>query len=344
MLENAEEKNGEKNIINAYQSFSNNNIFNSIPENNLKTHKKDELMNFSFKKNYDKNNHTLLSSNKVQRLNDLSIYSKNDKNINKSGHFASKKNIKMKNKIKELKNKRKYLVKNLFNDSMKSNKNSIVNHNNNENLDISNYNFNNSERMKDNFFIKITTKTKEFSSIKKYTNDNLFYEKLNKIKNDLDKSKSKLNKIYNCSKTNKKTIAKNKIIKLNNNKLFISSNTNPSIKNKRTKMENNNSIANKSYINKSFDLNEKIITDKLFNKINHINKKLILFTEYNKKLKKQIKDLNKELSSFESNKSKRIIKSDKIKYYTTTSPSKNKSTVFNSEIKNALFKKKNKNY
>ena len=339
MLENNEDKNKPDKIINPYQSFSNNYIFNSIPENNLMTQKKEEFMNFSFKKNYEKNNPSILTTNKDQRLNDLSIYSKNDKNIHKSGHFASNKNIKNKNNIKELKNKSKNLVKKLFNDSTKSSKNHMVSNDNKENLDISNYIFH-IERNKDNVFVKINAKTKYINSIKKNENDNLFYEKLNKIKNDLDKYKSKLkiNKNINCSQANKKE--KKKIIKLNNNKLFISFKTNHIIKNKNIKMANNKSIADKPHINKSFDLNEKIITDKLFNKINHINKKLILFTEYNKKLKKQIKDLNKELFSIESNKSKRIIKSDKNKNYIASSPIKNRSTVFNSEIKNILFKKR----
>ena len=34
MLENNESKNETKNIINSFQSFSKNNIFNSIPETN----------------------------------------------------------------------------------------------------------------------------------------------------------------------------------------------------------------------------------------------------------------------------------------------------------------------
>ena len=317
MLENNEDKKGPDRIINPYQSFSNKYIFNSIPENNLITQKKEELMNFSFKKNYEKNNPSILTANKDQRLNDLGIYSKNDKNIHKSGHFASNKNIKNKNNIKELKSKSKNLVKKLFNDSKKSNKNHNISNDNKENLDINNYTFH-TERNKDSVFVIINAKTKYINNIKKNENDNLFYEKLNKIKNDLDKYKSKLkiNKNINCSQANKKE--EKKIIKVNNNKLFISFKTNPIIKNKNIKMANNKSIANKP----------------------HINKKLILFTEYNKKLKKQIKDLNKELSSIESNKSKRIIKSDKNKNYISSSPIKNRSNVFNSEIKNILFKKR----
>ena len=42
-------------------------------------------MNLIFKKNFDKNNATTITTNKEQKINDLSIYSKNYKNIYQSG-------------------------------------------------------------------------------------------------------------------------------------------------------------------------------------------------------------------------------------------------------------------
>ena len=66
----------------------------------------------------------------------------------------------------------------------------------------------------------------------------------------------------NSLKTNTKNLSKKKIIKLNKNKLFASSNTNSMFKNKNIKIVNNNSsVNNLSYINKSLDLNEKSIDD-----------------------------------------------------------------------------------
>ena len=311
MLENNESKNEIKNIINSYQSFSKNNIFNSIPETNLKPQKKEELINFSFKKNFDKNNATTITTNKEQKINDLSIYSQNDKNIYQSGHFACNKNIKNNNNSNELKHKSKYLIKNLFNDSIALNKKQ--NNNNKENFDINDNNMYTAKETKDKFFVKIKTKYININS--NNSNENIFNKKLNKIKKDLDKSNNRINKSNNSLKSNKKIISKKKVT--------ITTNT--------------------SYVNKSFELNEKLINDKLFNKINNINKKLVLFTEYNKKLTRKIRILNKELSSIENYKSKRILKTDKNKNYTMASPDKNKSTIFNSEIRNIIFKKKIRN-
>ena len=340
MLENNESKNETKNIINSYQSFSKNNIFNSIPETNLKPQKKEELINFSFKKNFDKNNATTITTNKEQKINDLSIYSQNDKNIYQSGHFACNKNIKNNNNSNELKHKSKYLIKNLFNDSIALNKKQ--NNNNKENFDINDNNMYTAKETKDKFFVKIKTKYININS--NNSNENIFNKKLNKIKKDLDKSNNRINKSNNSLKSNKKIISKKKVIKLNKNKLFISSNTSSIIRNKKPTIIYNNTITtNTSYVNKSFELNEKLINDKLFNKINNINKKLVLFTEYNKKLTRKIRILNKELSSIENYKSKRILKTDKNKNYTMASPDKNKSTIFNSEIRNIIFKKRIRN-
>ena len=84
--------------------------------------------------------------------------------------------------------------------------------------------------------------------------------------------------------------------------------------NKNIKNTSNNSN-NTSFLNKTLDINfnEKKISDSLYKKIDIINKRLILFSEYNKKLTKQIKDLNEEISSFENSKnnSKKIIQSDR---------------------------------
>jgi hypothetical protein len=113
-------------------------------------------------------------------------------------------------------------------------------------------------------------------------------------------------------------------------------------KNIRTK-----NINNLYYLNKGLDINfrEKNITDSLCKKINTINKRLILFSEYNKKLKKQIKDLNEDISSFENsmNKSKKEIKSERRNTsigYLTSSANKNNSSYNNSDIKSFLFKRK----
>jgi hypothetical protein len=117
-------------------------------------------------------------------------------------------------------------------------------------------------------------------------------------------------------------------------------------KNIRNKNININ-INNLYYLNKSLDINfrEKNTTDSLCKKINTINKRLILFSEYNKKLKKQIKDLNEDISSFENsmNKSKKEIKSERRNTsigYLTSSANKNNSSYNNSDIKSLLFKRK----
>ena len=353
------EKSGsKKNEIYPYQSFSNNNIFIPINEIILKTQKKEELINFSFKKKDEKNNKNTIT--KEQKNNDLNIYSKNDKNIHKSGHFAGSNNPKKIKIIKNARNKNnKYLIKNLFTTELKNVDNIQIINNNKENINRSNFNenyFNTVDSSRDNIFEKIQTKIKYIMPIKKerIQQNNLhntsllnkrLFKKIN-IETNKPKYKTKNNTII---KSSKPKLLKNNIIKINKNKLFISSKTNPFLKNKNINIKSSNKnisnskIINKSYINKSFDFNEKKITDKLYNKISHINKKITLFSEYNKELQKQLKNLNKELSSFESNKSKKIIKSDKNKTFITVSPYKNKSSVFNSEIKNILFKKKIKN-
>ena len=336
----------KKKEIYPYQSFSNNNIFNPINEVNIKTEKKEELINFSFKKKDEKNNKNVIIT-KEQKNNELNIYSQNDKNIHISGHFANSNSTKKIKIIKKVRNKNnKYLIKNLFITELKNVDNMQIINNNKENINISNFNenyFNTVDCSRDNIFEKIKTKTKYIMPIKKERIQNnlhnvsllnkRLFKKIN-IDTNKSKSKSKNNTIIKSSKPNSNLNIKNRIKK---NKLFISSKTNPLLKNKNINIKlpnnsisnnksikniNNQKINNKSYINKSFDFNEKKITDKLYNKINHINKKISLFTEYNKELKKQLKNLNKELSSFESNKSK---------------------IIFNSEIKNILFKKKIKN-
>ena len=353
------EKSGsKKNEIYPYQSFSNNNIFIPINEIILKTQKKEELINFSFKKKDEKNNKNTLT--KEQKNNDLNIYSKNDKNIHKSGHFAGSNNTKKIKIIKNARNKNnKYLIKNLFTTELKNVDNIQIINNNKENINRSNFNenyFNTVDSSRDNIFEKIQTKIKYIMPIKKERiqqnnlhNTSLLNKRLfKKINIETNKSKYKT-KNNTIIKSSKPKLLKNNIIKINKNKLFISSKTNLFLKNKNINIKSSNKnisnskIINKSYINKSFDFNEKKITDNLYNKINHINKKITLFSEYNKELQKQLKNLNKELSSFESNKSKKIIKNDKNKTFITVSPYKNKSSVFNSEIKNILFNKKIKN-
>ena len=307
----------KKKEINPYQSFSNNNIFNPINEVNIKTEKKEELINFSFKKKDEKNNKNVIIT-KEQKNNELIIYSQNDKNIHISGHFANSNSTKKIKIIKKVRNKNnKYLIKNLFITELKNVDNMQIINNNKENINISNFNenyFNTVDSSRDNIFEKIKTKTKYIMPIKKErVQNNLhnvsllnkrLFKKIN-IDTNKSKSKSKNNTIIKSSKPNSNLIIKNRIKK---NKLFISSKTNPLLKNKNINIKfpnnnisnnksikniNNQKINNKSYINKSFDFNEKKITDKLYNKINHINKKISLFTEYNKELKKQLKNLNK---------------------------------------------------
>ena len=129
----------------------------------------------------------------------------------------------------------------------------------------------------------------------------------------------------------------------NNNTFKRESSSNKNIKNARNKSNSNNT----SFLNKTLDINfnEKKIEDSLYKKIDTINKRLILFSEYNKKLSKQIKDLNEEISSFENSKSnsKKIIQSDRrnISYkLMSNSPNhnKNNSSNFNSEIKNTHYR------
>ena len=342
------------------QSFSNDNTFNSNNQSNLK-YQKDELMNFSFKKNIDIKFNDITSNNK-QNTKDLNIYSKNDKNIHKSGHFGNISNSQNKKKsIKLPNNQRNHLKKTLFNESKSNN----IKNNNKENIDTSNMKYiflKTTDGFTENFFEKIQTKTKNIMPNKLDINKNYnqnrtnFLNKkiFNKINNGLNRSSSKTNKFNkineikpysNRSKINNNIIIKKKVIKFNGNKLFFSSDTNPIFKTKKIKPRNNIKVKdNKNFfVNKSFDLTEKKITDSLFNKINHINKKISLFSEYSKKLKKQIKTLNGELSSYETNNSKKLIKSDKNNKsfkLITISPNKNKTVLLHSGIKNILFKRK----
>ena len=130
----------------------------------------------------------------------------------------------------------------------------------------------------------------------------------------------------------------------NNNNVFKrESSSNKNIKSARNKNNSNNT----SFLNKTLDINynEKKIEDSLYKKIDTINKRLILFSEYNKKLNKQIKDLYEEISSFENSKSnsKKIIQSDRrnISYkLMPKSPNHNKNNSINFKIKNILLKKK----
>lgn len=350
-------ENQKKGEIYPCQSFSNDIIFNSNNQSNKKC-QKEELMNFSFKKNIDIKFNDI-TSNKKQNTKDLNIYSKNDKNIHKSGHFGNISNSKNKKKSKKLPNNhRNNLKKTLFNPNM-------IQNNNKENVNTNNMNhiyLNTTDGFREKFFEKIETKLKNIISNKLDKNKNniqnrtTFLNKklLNKINNSINKSSSKTNKFNkingirpysNRPKVNNNIIIKKKILKSNGNKLFISSNTNPIFKTKNMKPRNNirGGGNQNSFLNKSFDLTEKKITDSLFNKINHINKKISLFSEYSKKLKKQMKTLNEELSSYEINNSKKFIKSDKNnKSYKliTISPNKIKTAVQNSDIKNILSKRK----
>ena len=401
MYENNEEK--KDNYV--YQSFSKNDIFIVNNEETLRTNNKEQIIEFSFKKQYEFNNE-LTSTTKNAKNKLLNIYSKDDKNIIQSGHFA-KIQTKNKKKYKEfIKPDTSYLIKALFVDSSNSKNNSTkknkIKKENKENLKM-NLNSDFSQVAgggEENLFKKIKTKTRHTLPIKNYKdinhniNNKPFLNKkllteINNLKNISNKIKNKngykmnniLNFKNNIVEQNKKSISnsknnslKKKIIRINNNKLFISSNTNTILNSKNmnlskiynnsnsTSMDNsvnkskNNSINknirtkninNLYYLNKGLDINfrEKNITDSLCKKINTINKRLILFSEYNKKLKKQIKDLNEDISSFENsmNKSKKEIKSERRNTsigYLTSSANKNNSSYNNSDIKSFLFKRK----
>lgn len=413
MNENEDEKILPKNEIYTYQSFSKNNSSFTTNENKstLRTKNKEELIDFSFKKK-DENN-DLTSTIRDSKGNLLNIYSKDDKNIIKSGHFAKIRQTKNKKKIKEfIKPETNYLIKTLFLEESNSKKNSekkVYNTDLNENYNKENLNIMNNlenelyktvETEEENFFEKIKTKTKIIipnrKKKKSITNKILFNRKLltennngkNKLVNRIIKNNNKnssinqdnikIKKNINNNETNNKNLLKKKVIKIDNNKLFKTFNTNSILKTKNIKLSykynfnyldnykiinsSENNITNKnitnindfnnssnSYLNKTLDINQNKNIDPLFNKFNNISKRLILFSEFNRKLKKQIKNLNEELSSFENSKSKKLIKSDKrIKNngFLTTSPNKNNSSFFNSEIKNILFRRKiiNSNY
>ena len=402
MYENNEEK--KDNYV--YQSFSKNDVFISNNEEILRTNNKEQIIEFSFKKK-DEVNNDITSTTKGTKNKLLNIYSKDDKNIIQSGHFA---NIQTKNKkkIKEfIKPDSNSLIKALFVDSSNSKnnsnkKNEFKKDNNKENLKMNlNSDFDQiAGGGEENLFKKIKTKTRytlpihNYKDISKNIKNKPFLNKkllteINNLKNISNKMKNKngykMNNILNFKnkivEQNKKSInnsknhsLKKKIIRINNKKLFISSNTNSILKSKNmnlSKMYNdlnsisldnsinksknnsiNKNIRNKNinnlyYLNKSIDINlrEKNITDSLTKKINTINKRLILFSEYNKKLKKQIKDLNENISSFENsmNKSRKEIKSDRRNTsigYLTSSANKRNASYNNSDIKSFLFKRK----
>ena len=400
MYENNEEK--KDNYV--YQSFSKNDIFIANNEEILRTNNKEQIIEFSFKKK-DELNNDITSTTKNAKNKLLNIYSKDDKNIIQSGHFA-KIQTKNKKKYKEfIKPDSNYLIRALFVDSSNSKNNSNkkikTKKENKENLKM-NLNGDFSQvagGWEENLFKKIKTKTRYTLPIQNYkdinhNNNKSFLNKkllteLNNLKNISNKIKNKngykmnniLNFKNNIVEQNKKSISnskkhslKKKIIRINNNKLFISSNTNSILNsknlslsktsnnsncismdnsvNKSKKNSINKNIRNKNinnlyYLNKSLDINfkEKNIKDPLCKKINTINKRLILFSEYNKKLKKQIKDLNEDISSFENsmNKSKKEIKSERRNTssgYLTSSANKNNSSYNNSDIKSLLFKRK----
>ena len=399
------ENNEEKKDSYVYQSFSKNDIFITNNEEILRTNNKEQIIEFSFK-NKDGFNNDITSTTKNAKNKLLNIYSKDDKNIIQSGHFA-KIQTKNKKKYKEfIKPDSNYLIKALFADSSNSknnsNKKNKIKKENKENLKMNlNSDFSHvAGGGEENLFKKIKTKTRYTLPIKNYKhiNNNInnkpFLNKkllteINNLKNISNKINNKngckmnniLNFKNNIVEQNKKSISnsknhslKKKIIRINNNKLFISSNTNSILNSKSinlskmynnsnsTSMDNsvnksknnsiNKNIRNKNinnlyYLNKSLDINfrEKNITDSLCKKINTINKRLILFSEYNKKLKKQIKDLNEDISSFENsmNKSKKDIKSERRNTsigYLTSSANKKNTSYNNSDIKSFLFKRK----
>ena len=417
MIENNEGKNKSNDENSIYQSFSKNNIFTSNNENTLRTNNKEQLMDFSFKKRSEIIN-DLTSTIKNSKFNLLNIYSKDDKNIVKSGHFAKIRQTKHKKKVKEfIKPDTNYLIKTLFVDSSNSKNNSTKNNKipniNNNNKENENNNFYHTVGGgEDNLFEKVKTKyilpnkkdknlnlnkTKPLFNKKILTEIHNFKnssknKKTRNINNYINNAESKKNAFDSCKENNKENIKykkinheiksnKNqnskKIIKFKKNKIFFSSHTNSIFSTKNMNLsnlynnynsnalkresssnkniqntKNKNKSNNTSFLNKTLDINfnEKKISDSLYKKLDTINKRLILFSEYNKKLTKQIKDLNEEISSFENSKSnsKKIIQSDRrnISYkLMPNSPNhnKNNSSKFNSDIKNILLKRKIKN-
>ena len=90
---------------------------------------------------------------------------------------------------------------------------------------------------------------------------------------------------------------------------------------------------NSSIINKSFDYIEKRKTDKLNYKLTNMNKKLSLFYGCGEKLEKKIKSINKEISSFEMNKSNANNNNEKNNKLVTVSPYEKKCFNFYSYLK-----------
>ncbi len=340
-LEPKQNTKSDNNEYHEYQSFSKNNILNSSNDKNLRTHKKEDLLNFSFKKD-------LISSNNDQKLNELNIYSKNDKNINKSGHFA---------KIKEKKIKKKDIEYKFINpDSIclkktlfQENDNSIKYRKQNDNKENLNLNNNNNYNNKyyctiggnngDNVFEKIKTKIKilrDANNGHTFNNNKNNNNKIKQIKNNSVNKRRNIKYIKKDTNNNNNKAIKNrnkslekKVIKINDKKIFKSFNTNTYLRNNNLRLANLNNTNNtfktnfrsktkenifntsNSYLNYSFEDNEKKITDLLLQKIKNINRKILLFSEYNKKLKKQLKNLNQELSSYEKNQSKRKNRTDR---------------------------------
>ena len=385
MSEYLEPKKTTKNDANEFQSFSKNYIFNSSNSKNLKTYKKEDLINFSFKKD-------LISNNNEQKTNDLNIYSKNDQNINKSGHFA---------KIKEKINKKKDidfkyinhesipLRKTLFQENngggikkhkIYENKKDKENKENKENLDNNKY-YSTINGNDENCFEKIKTKIKIIhdNKNKNHNQNQIHYKKRRQLNNSVNHKKQNTridnnnkNNLYMRKDTNndndsdnnarKNRSVKKRVIKVKDNKFLISHNTNAILRNKNLRLANlkyinNNNEAkyisrtlentidsNNSIIYSSFEDREKRNKDLLFQKINQINKKLLYFSEYNKKLKIQVKHLSKELSSYENSRSKKKNKTEKCKNsFVRISPyfNKNKSVLY-SDIKKMMFWKKYK--
>ena len=388
MSEYLEPKKSTKNEASEFQSFSKNYIFNSSNSKNLKTYKKEDLINFSFKKD-------LISNNKEQKINDLNIYSKNDTNINKSGHFA---------KIKEKINKKKdidfkyinhesiCLRKTLFQENngggikkrkIYENKQNKQKKENKENLDNNKY-YSTISGNNENCFEKIKTKIKIIhdNKNKNHNQNQIHYKKRRQLNNSVNHKKQNTridnnnkNTIYvrkdttnndnnSDNNTRKNRSVKKRVIKANDNKFLISHNTNAILRNKNLRLANlkymnntneakyisktmeNTIDSSNSIIYSSFDNKEKKNKDLLFQKINQINKKLLYFSEYNKKLKNQARHLSKELSSYENSRSKKKNKTEKCKNsFVRISPyfNKNKSVLY-SDIKKMMFMKKYKDF
>ena len=210
MIGNNEGKKKSNDENSVYQSFSKNNIFTSNNENTLRTNNKEQLMDFSFKKRSEIIN-DLSSTIKNSKFNLLNIYSKDDKNIINSGHFAKIRQTKHKKKMKEfIKPDTNYLIKTLFVDSSNSKKNNKFQSINNNNKENENNNFNHTVGGgEDNLFEKVKTKTKYILPNKK--NKNLNPNKTKPLLN-----KKLLTEIHNFKNSSKNKKTRNKNININN--------------------------------------------------------------------------------------------------------------------------------